>query len=725
MLVCLLAALEAAAAQTLESLARTYRDSPTPAARAALLRYAAAHPKDVNGALALLAVGVTEAERSPSEVLARLEAARPRLSRLADYVAYYAAKARLAQKEYAGVAAELETVWRVLPPSPLLGRAALLAAKAYREAGDAAAAAAVLRKWRDRLAQPEGDLALAEALEAVGDLAQSAAYYQRVYYEYPLHAESRAAATALERIRAVLGSSYPPPMPQAQLERAAKLLRAGLYLQARSEYESLIGELGGSDRDVARVRRAAVEYWQGRTAEARRALETLEVKAPEAEAERLYYLVACARRLQDPEAMSAYLERLARDHAQSEWRLQALIWAANDYLLRNDRASYEPLFRACYESFGPSERTAYCHWRVAWAAYLERRPEAEGLLREHALRFPDSVKNGAAVYFLGRLAEERGDRATAAACYRAVSDRYPNQYYAVLSARRAERAELARVAATTLDGILPAAGGATATFQPGPETKYRIERAGLLARAALYELAEDELLFDAAGASDAPARALEAAELAARRGAHDRAMRLIKRIFPEYLSVPWNDAPRRFWQLAFPFPYRTLIERHARRHKLDPLLLAGLIRQESEFNPRAVSPARAYGLMQILPSTGRRLARTLRLRYRTSLLFQPDYNLRLGTYYLRKLLDEYGGRPEPALAAFNAGKTRADTWLAWYNYREPEEFVETIPLSETRGYVQSVLRNAEVYRRLYGAAAPEVPSNREPSRKSARSRSRS
>jgi soluble lytic murein transglycosylase len=202
-------------------------------------------------------------------------------------------------------------------------------------------------------------------------------------------------------------------------------------------------------------------------------------------------------------------------------------------------------------------------------------------------------------------------------------------------------------------------------------------------------------------------------------------MRLIKRIFPEYLSLKWEDAPRRFWQLAFPFPYRSLIERHSRRRGLDPFLVAGLIRQESEFNPRAVSPAKAYGLMQVMPSTGRRLARTLRLRYRASLLFQPDYNLRLGTYYLRKLLDEYGGRVEPALAAFNAGNSRVDVWLEWYKYREPEEFLETIPLTETRGYVQSVLRNAEVYRRLYETPAREVPSKRGPSPKSVRRRARS
>lgn len=723
--VCAFAALLPASARDLESLARAYRDSPTPERRAALLRYTAEHPKDVSGALALLAVGVTESERGQADqALARLEAARNRLSALADYVAYYAAGARLARKDFSGVISELETVWRMAPVSPLAGKAALLAAKAFGEAGDPKAAVSVLRKWYQGLPQPEGDAALGAALEAAGELAQAAVFYQRVYYEHPLHTASAAASAALERIRTALGQSYPPPMPQAMLGRAAKFVEARYYARARAEYDSLIAALGGEQRDVARVRRAAVDYQEGRTAEARRRLEALDVKSPEADAERLYYLLACARRMGDAETMQACVERLERDHSRSEWRLQALVWAGNHYLLRNEPASYEPLYRACYESFPPSERTAYCHWRRAWAAYMARSAQAETLLADHLRRFPESLKNAAALYFLGRLAEGRGEPAAAAAYYRAVADRYPHQYYAWLAAERRVRAELARAAPAALDGILPAAPSRAWSFEPEAETKVRIERARLLARAALDELAEGELLFHAVGARDAPARALALAEMAARRGAHDRAMRLIKRVFPDYLSLAWDEAPQRFWQLAFPFPFRKLIERHARRRGLDPLLVAALVRQESEFNPKAVSPAGAYGLMQVLPGTGRHLARTLRLRYRVSLLLQPDYNLHLGTYYFRKRLDEYGGRLEPALAAFNAGKTRVDAWLEWYDYREPAEFVETIPLSETRGYVQAVIRNAEIYRRLYGSDAPEVRSTSGSTRRSIPSRAR-
>jgi soluble lytic murein transglycosylase len=89
-------------------------------------------------------------------------------------------------------------------------------------------------------------------------------------------------------------------------------------------------------------------------------------------------------------------------------------------------------------------------------------------------------------------------------------------------------------------------------------------------------------------------------------------------------------------------------------------------------------------------------------RFRANMLFQPDTNLRMGTYYLRSLLDSLQGQWEQALASYNAGKRHVTSWLTWNQFREPAEFVETIPFNETRNYVQSVLRNADVYRRLYG-----------------------
>jgi soluble lytic murein transglycosylase len=142
---------------------------------------------------------------------------------------------------------------------------------------------------------------------------------------------------------------------------------------------------------------------------------------------------------------------------------------------------------------------------------------------------------------------------------------------------------------------------------------------------------------------------------------------------------------------------------YSEQNKLDPYLVASLIRQESEFNPGAVSRADALGLMQLLPVTGRKVARELRVaKFSTNRLLTPDLNLQLGTRYFRNMVDQFGGHLEYALAAYNAGADRVQNWMATGSYRDMDEFVESIPFTETREYVQSIMRNAAIYRRLYG-----------------------
>ena len=182
----------------------------------------------------------------------------------------------------------------------------------------------------------------------------------------------------------------------------------------------------------------------------------------------------------------------------------------------------------------------------------------------------------------------------------------------------------------------------------------------------------------------------------------DQALHYIKAYAGGYLFVPLDAAPREFWTFAFPLPFRDEVENLSKQNGLDPFLMAALIRQESEFNPKAVSRTGARGLAQIQPTTGRELSRRLKLTsYSSAALFQPHVNLQLGTYYLKSLLTQVGGREDAALAAYDAGLTHARAWLSWGDFREPAEFIETIPFTETHSYVQGVLRNAELYRRLY------------------------
>lgn len=331
-------------------------------------------------------------------------------------------------------------------------------------------------------------------------------------------------------------------------------------------------------------------------------------------------------------------------------------------------------------------------------------------MKSHLRQYPNSEKAPAALYFLGRLAEQARDPAAARAYYDEINLFYPNYYYAVRARERLRETAIARAtpsaaANSFLRGISFPARSRRFDFTPNRAALQRIERSRLLTAAAMDDLAETELVFGA-GADDQPqVMAMELAAKAMRHSQPEKAIRYIKRYAPGYLFVPLDSAPAEFWRLGFPMPYRESVESYSRKESLDPFLVAALIRQESEFYPKAISPARAYGLMQVLPATGRTLSRRLGIRrFTTSMLHQPEVNMQLGTHYLRLLYDQLNERWEPTLAAYNAGKGRADAWLTWYEYREPAEFVECIPFSETRNYVQIVMRNADIYRRLYGGA---------------------
>jgi soluble lytic murein transglycosylase len=137
------------------------------------------------------------------------------------------------------------------------------------------------------------------------------------------------------------------------------------------------------------------------------------------------------------------------------------------------------------------------------------------------------------------------------------------------------------------------------------------------------------------------------------------------------------------------------------RHQLDPFLVVSLIRQESLFEPEAVSPADARGLMQLMPATARELSREGGQAVDKAALFRPDVNVDLGTTLLARLLSRYDGSSAKALAAYNAGQDAVAKWERRYGEREKDEFVELISYRETRDYVKAVLRNYRLYRRLY------------------------
>ncbi|UCH93552.1 MAG: lytic transglycosylase domain-containing protein [Candidatus Aminicenantes bacterium] len=160
--------------------------------------------------------------------------------------------------------------------------------------------------------------------------------------------------------------------------------------------------------------------------------------------------------------------------------------------------------------------------------------------------------------------------------------------------------------------------------------------------------------------------------------------------------------PRFLSRIALPVKYTDLIDQYSQMYKLDRTLIFAIIREESFFRPEAVSPANAYGLMQLLLETARQVAYPHRIKVFRRDLFDPEKNIRFGTEYLKQLLEKYKGKLHLALAAYNAGWERVDQWLDSFGTVKDDEFIEMIPFTATRNYVKNILRSYYYYRLYYG-----------------------
>ena len=635
---------------------------------------------------------------------------------LDDYAHYIRAEAEYALKNYAEVADSAKQVFDHVPTSPFVGAAATLAVKAALDNNSPKQGLELVQKYLDVIPKPESDLLLARCFDATGDLAQAADYFQRVYYGYPTAKQATDAANALVDVKQRLGAAYPAPTASAMLGRAQKLFDAKQPGGARIELAAAISDLSGAQRDVARVRLGEADYLDKNTQAAFEYLSSLKVDDPEADAERLSYLIRCARRSDRHADVKPFLDTLDRQHPASPWRLDALIFVADQARTDNDASAYLPLYTACSTTFAKDPRAGWCHWRVAFESYRKDGSDSYDLLRAQLEQYPTSPDANDALYFLGRLLERKNDIATARACYEELVAHFPNTYFAIVARERLQEPSLQAATASPamlefLRAIPWPPRPQFPSFEPGKEAQSRLDRAQLLELTGLNDFAEGELKFGArVDAEQENVYALELAKLAAARNAPDQALRYVKTYTPGYLYMPLDQAPVPFWQYAFPIPYRDSIVQHSREESLDPYLVAALIRQESEFNVGVKSHANAYGLMQLLPSTARDLARHFGIRrLNADQLLVADRNVQLGTYFFHNLLNSYGGQAEIALASYNAGPTRANLWRTWGPFREPAEFIEIVPFHETRGYVQIVLRNADVYRRLYGSTIPDLP----------------
>jgi soluble lytic murein transglycosylase len=610
---------------------------------------------------------------------------------LADYAEYYKGVAQLRLSRAADARTTFDAVRDKHPAGYLTIAAALGEADAYIALGDQARALEIYEKLTaDKTAVNEQILLKqAEAARALADRSKTAEALVKIYYEYPLTDAAVAAAAELQPLRdLIIARGY-----KADLGRAAQLYGARRYADARAAFVALQGDVSGDDRELVELRVAESDYFLQRYQAALDELRPwLDRGARQAEA-RYFYLSALRGLGRDDEFLSR-TEALVNDFPETSWAEDALNNLGTYYILKNDDPSAAKVFDQLYQKYPTGTRAERAAWKSGWWSYRTGDyAQTVRTFENAAAAFPRSDYRPSFLYWAARSHGKLGAGDDAEARLRLVFTDYGNSYYGRLAGKHLPRATRAE-----MPDAVPAAQQAPVNRATEPPTANLIR---LLLTAGLYDDALNELRYAQRSVGSSPSIDATIAWTYHQKGELRRAITLMRRAYPQHLTAE-QGLPREILQVIFPLTYWDLIRKHAAARALDPYLVAALIAQESTFDAGVRSVANAWGLMQIVPSTGRKLARTLGMkRFSTSMLTNAEINIRMGTLYFSRLVQQFGGTYY-ALASYNAGESRVVRWKAERPALDEDEFIDDIPFPETQNYVKRILGTAEDYRLLYG-----------------------
>jgi soluble lytic murein transglycosylase len=531
-------------------------------------------------------------------------------------------------------------------------------------------------------------LDLAEALLAQGSRDEALTRLEEIERVYPT---SQQAGSAAAQIAFLLAPKAEHPQRSARQDFERRFARAKALLDGGQRSAALVElrrlrvhkaiDQSGDEVQIALARALS----RTSTREARLALANIPDTSPQSGEARL--LLA---RLAPEAERAARLNEVASQFPGTPIAEEALYSLATFFQKDALFAEAAPYYRRLVDEFVDGPYAESAAMRAAFESLRTgRAAEAATPLEAMARR----AKSPAGfLYWAGMARLRNGETDRGAVLLSETAERFRNTWYGSLAA-----GELAR--------LPPAAAGATARVSSVP-SGWRSEELPGPMKARLRQLllvgfsaeAIDEV--KALGSTSA---ALEArALIEADRGELRNAIVYMKRARPEFISAAIKDLPAHVWTTIYPLKHGESLKAASLKENLDPALVAALVCQESTFDERARSVVGARGLMQIMPYTGKPLARELGVRFTPKILNEPETSLTFGTRYFRQMMERFDLRPEAALAAYNAGPHRVEKWLAPNPQVRSDEFAESIPFSETRAYVMIILGARDQYRRLYG-----------------------
>lgn len=554
---------------------------------------------------------------------------------------------------------------------------------------------------------PDALLLTAKGYETQGNSQpQAVRYYRKAYF----FGAGTAVAKEAEAKLIAFGETLSPMLDDEYVARGDKLFAARNYKDAAVAYTDLAASFPRVVTPEIQQRRITALAMSGRMAEAATILNSLPESSRIREEGYRQLVLGYAKAKLWPDA------RRTADEMRQKFPGGTLVaktlidagLAARDAKNRTDEGYFLNTAVAAYPN---AIEVAQAQFETAWFQHEGGNfALASQMFIDHLARYADkdTTNRGKAGYWAARDAERSGKTAEACTLYDGVTYRYGSNWYGYLALGRlttlknqgncrgggASDPQIAKAVAN-LRVVTVAAETSTA------KELARVDKSDDLSTIGLFDWAIDELLEAKKTANNSPKINMALARYYRLKGDNTTAFVALAKSYPDYAQMMPEEMGREEWEVFYPLINWNDIKLWAGNRGLDRYQVAGLIRQESVFNPRARSGAQAYGLMQLLLPTARAVARKYGSTSPGSAedLYNPALNIELGTAYLKDQLDKFG-RIEYVAVAYNAGPGRVGPWRATLP-AEMDEFVEAIPFKETKAYVQGVIRNAAQYRRLY------------------------
>jgi len=650
--------------------------------------------------------GVLSTERNPAAAIPFLRAAQRDFIVLDDYLRLWIGQAQLNLGESKEAAILLESIPMAVPDSNILAKAAYKTGEAWYQASACQEATAWMTKavaMNDKDASaPQAYLRRGACRLRENNVPEGRELLQQLWVRFPYAPEAKEAEALLS---SNLGGETWTVQPAERLTRAQAFLGQAFHAEAIEELKKFLqADPHSPRRPEARLKLGIAQVRLKQYDQARETFRALAKEAGPESREASVWLARVYLRQGQGDKLMEVGRLLPSTSLSAEQKGQIMLfvgmWLEDQKQFDDAIAKYQHVAK----QGEPASQRAEGQWRVGWVYYRTGRyREAAESLRTLAEQH-DSEYEPQALYWLGR-AGELSQPSEAQQYYRKLCQRNRFTYYCQLARERMKGLGQEPILEVTVASSEPSTDGETAApavtrADIAQQTAYR--RAIELKTLGLDADAAHEVAVLTERYSREPDALVALSTMLNEVGAYHQALRLARARFRDQLERTGGTIAPSLWNVAYPTGLLPTIKLQGAKG-VDPYLIAAIIREESQYDVKAVSRVGAIGLMQVMPATANTVAQRVGLpAVGREDLFDQETNIRIGVRYVEQLLEQFSGNLVYTIASYNAGPLAVGNWITQYRGQGEDEFVELIPYQETRQYVKRVLRSYREYVRLGG-----------------------